>query len=63
MLVPTPTALSRAPPTRWTLIMLVVPETPTGTPAVMTTRSPCFTRPACSAAWMANSISWSVFWA
>ena len=27
MLAPTPTALSRAPPTRWTLIILVVPYT------------------------------------
>ena len=39
-LVPMPTAFSSAPPTRWTLIMLVVPDTPTGTPAVTTTRSP-----------------------
>ena len=41
-------------------IILVVPEIPTGTPAVTTTRSPCFTSPASWADWMARSTSWSV---
>ena len=44
--LPMPTPASRESPTMWTLIMLVVPEMPTGTPAVTTTRSPSCTRPA-----------------
>ena len=40
--------------------MLVVPETPTGTPAVTTTRSPWETSPEASAAWTAKSTSSSV---
>ena len=37
---PTPTPVDRQLPTMWILIMLVVPETPTGTPAVTTASSP-----------------------
>ena len=37
---PTPTPVARQLPTMWILIMLVVPETPTGTPAVTTASSP-----------------------
>ena len=40
--------------------MLVVPDTPTGTPAVTTTRSPCLISPACSAVSMAECTSSSV---
>ena len=37
---PTPTPVVRQLPTMWILIILVVPETPTGTPAVTTASSP-----------------------
>ena len=37
---PTPTPVARQLPTMWILIMLVVPDTPTGTPAVTTASSP-----------------------
>ena len=45
----TPSPVSSTWPTTWTFIMLVVPEMPRGTPAVMTTKSPLSTRPVFSA--------------
>ena len=51
----TPSPVSSTWPTTWTFIMLVVPEMPRGTPAVMTTKSPLSTRPVFSAASTARS--------
>lgn len=42
----TPCPVTRMSPTTWTLSRLVVPLTPSGTPAVMTTMSPSCTYPA-----------------
>ena len=58
--VPMPTAFTSEPPTCCTRIMFVVPEMPTGTPAVTTTRSPRRTSPACSADRTARSTSSSL---
>lgn len=44
------------------LIKFVVPATPTGTPAVITTVSPIFARPDLMALSIASSIISSVFW-
>ena len=47
-------------PTTWMRIILVVPDLPSGTPAVMTVRSPSLMTPACRAALTAASNSSSV---
>ena len=48
--LPSPVPRANTSPTTCTLIRLVVPGTPTGTPAVSTTRSPFLIKPAFKAA-------------
>ena len=49
-------------PTVWTLIKFVVPDAPTGTPAVITTRSPLLISSASSAFSTDTAITSSVEW-
>ncbi|MPN45424.1 hypothetical protein SDC9_192991 [bioreactor metagenome] len=58
--LPTPTFLNKSSLTIWTFKRFVLPETPTGTPAVITTKSPFSIKPLCSALATVHSIISSV---
>ncbi|MOA33258.1 hypothetical protein D3C78_1545400 [compost metagenome] len=61
--LPRPMPLARTVEATSTLMKLVLPGTPRGVPAVITTSSPSATMPSALADWSALPISSSSFWA